>query len=72
MYTKYFKESFIADLSLTAIELVENTNLMDINDIENSCSTIKIDGRYEVNISIDYRTNTDNVPERLVDMVYAS
>lgn len=62
MNTKYFKESLIGELTLTAIELVDNTDLKDINDIENSCCTIKIDDRYEVNISIDYATDADNIP----------
>ena len=33
MNTKYFKENLIGELTLTAIELVDNTDLKDINQI---------------------------------------
>ena len=55
------KESFINDLTVTAIELVNNTDWEDINDIENAHSTIQIDDRYEVNISIDCSKFSKNV-----------
>lgn len=60
--TKYNTTNLIDTLTKTAIELVENTDLMDINDVENSYSTIKIDDRYEANISIDCATDADNIP----------